>query len=252
MSTQQTSQVNGQLILQKAILNRLLDQKTDSENFKMGDLSINDEMQSMPVQRTKKTIPKNNAIFKVSDTVFDKLEKVENDSTIRNFIEIEGKFYALEDVTLDCMLIKDTTQGSEEKYFIGMHYSGKYLIINKESRDIIINVTYLKGEQAYTKFIKKHQIYNKDIMDEVQLLQTKLQKLQVTERENQQLLKSQQQKQQSQQQQKQKTIYLILIVISIFIILLLIYIIYISYYKKPKVVIEEENDIDNENNNYLL
>ena len=227
---QQTLEVNGQLILQKVILNRLLDQfnellsqKTDNENFKMGNLSIKDKMESLPVRHIKQHIPKNNAIFMISDQAYNKLEDIKSNS-IKNFIEIESKFYALRDITSDCQLIADSTQNNQ-KYFIGVCYGGKYLIINEEGHDIIIDAQYHQGEQTYKQFSKKYQIYNSDIMEEIKLLEKQL---------------------------RQKTIYKILFIISILIILLLlIYIIYINYYKQPKDIIEEveENDIDNIDDN---
>ena len=75
----------------------------------MGDLSINDEMKSAPENAKKVNIPENNVIFNISNNAFNKLEDIENDSTIRNFIEIGGKFYALEDIVYNNFELSEDT-----------------------------------------------------------------------------------------------------------------------------------------------
>ena len=168
-------QIDEQSILQKSIFNKLLGLKTDSKNFKMGDLSINDEMKSFPSNPSMTDIPENNAIFWVSDTVFDKLEDIESNSKIRNFIEIGDKFYALEDVLYnnfelveDAIPNNDTTK--EKKYFINTNNNGKWLIINEKGQDIIIDVKGCEVQKPiYEKFTEKYKIYDKDIMKDMKL-----------------------------------------------------------------------------------
>ena len=194
----------------------------------MGDLSINDEMKSAPENAKKVNIPKNNVIFNISNITFNKLEDIENDSKIRNFIEIGDKFYALEDVLIDDFeLVEDAIPNNdttkEKKYFISTSGNGKHLIINQEGQDIIIDAKHNNNQQTYEKFTEKYKIYDKDIMKDMKLFEKQLQK---------------------------KKIYKILFIISILIILLLLmYVIYNSCCKKPKVVTEETNDVNNDEDN---
>ena len=108
--------IQNKQLLHKAIFKQLFnDQKTNIKDFQINDINIFCELgiginynqflrSSTTKDYDKSNFPENNAIFQIFDKELTKSELKEN--KVKNFIEIEGKFYSYLDVTETCKVIK--------------------------------------------------------------------------------------------------------------------------------------------------